>query len=390
MAVLYDVAKFPNNPELVRKVATAAESLYEKLAALDVKRLDVSDYNAEYLRRYQRKLRTHLQKFGYVLAWGLSQSDKPLPDTVLLEYGGGAGILSLLARECGVGTVIYNDVYDVSCVDAETIGQATGNTADHYVCGEIDEITEFLKRRSLSCDVMVSSDVIEHIYDVDEFFSKLPGLSAERIGVAMSSHANPSNPIVKRLLVKKQMRVEYEDRGYAAGHKKRDSLRSYLSIRRDIVRECGDGSLSDGEIEELARATRGMVDADIRSAVFSYLGTKQLPAPPTHRTNTCDPTTGNWEDRLADPLQLLRGLSSAGFDANILAGRYGRPNGLVRRVLARVLDVLITSAGGQGLRLAPFFLIRGWAHGSLRREPAVARTPSDKTEESLEPSGSPR
>ena len=64
--------------------------------------------------------------------------------------------------------------------------------------------------------------------------------------MAMSSHANPRNPYVKRLLTRKQLRAEFEDHEYSTGHKKRDSLQSYLNIRTDIVRECGDGKLNVG------------------------------------------------------------------------------------------------------------------------------------------------
>lgn len=365
MSLLYSHARFPDNPELVQKIATATTRLHEKLATLDPDRLDISKYNLKYLRQYQLKLRTNLQKFGYILAWGLAENGKPLRHTVLLEYGGGTGMLSLLAKECHIGTVIYHDIYDVSCVDAETIGQATGNSADHYVCGGIDEVKDFLKRRSMSCDVMVSSDVIEHIYNTEEFFLKLPSLSSERLSIAMSSHANPHNPVVSRLLTKKQVQVEYEDREYFPGHKKRDSLRSYLTMRRDIVRQCSNGSLSNDEVEKLARMTRGMIDADIRSAVFTYLDSKKMPTPPSHTTNTCDPSTGNWADRLVDPHELMSGLAKAGLNVKVLAGRYGKPNGFVKQMLARLLDLLITVVDNQSLKLAPFFLIHGSGDMSL-------------------------
>jgi 2-polyprenyl-3-methyl-5-hydroxy-6-metoxy-1,4-benzoquinol methylase len=370
--LLYRHSDLPNNPELVKRIATAASSLYEKLATLNLDRLDLSDYNRAYLRRYQRKLRTNLQKYAYVLAWGLAQNSRPLGHAVLLEYGGGSGILSLLAKECGIGTVIYSDIYDVSCVDAETIGQATGNTADHYVCGDIDDVAEFMSRNSISCDIMVSSDVIEHIYNIEEFFARLPDLSDGRLSIALSTHANPHNPFVRRLLANKQAQVECEDREYTPGHKKRDSLRSYLSIRRDIVRECGDGLLSSDEVEKLARVTRGMIDADIRSSVFAYIESKELPAPIDHATNTCDPYTGNWADRLADPHELMRGLAKAGFDAAILAGRYGTPNGRIKQMLAKILDFLITLVRHQNLRLAPFFLLHGSGDFSIQRQPEMA------------------
>lgn len=40
---------------------------------------------------------------------------------VFVDYGAGTGIMSLLAREMGFGAVLYVDIYDVSCRDAELI-----------------------------------------------------------------------------------------------------------------------------------------------------------------------------------------------------------------------------------------------------------------------------
>jgi len=366
---LYRHAQFPDRPDLVRKIASASSSLHEKLADLDPDRLDLTDYTRGYLRRYQRKLHTHMQKFGYVLAWGLARQDKPLSRTVLLEYGGGCGILSLLARECGVGTVVYNDIYDVACVDAETIAQATGNVASQYICGDISDVAESLRGTPLSYDVLVSSDVIEHIYDIEAFFAELPALSHGHLSVAMSTHANRYNPVIRRILTRKHVSVENEDRAHTPGHKKRDSLRSYLSIRREIIRECGDTLLSEDEIESLATLTRGRMDADIRSAVFTYLETKELPQLIDHPTNTCDPLTGNWMDRFIEPSVLMGECSRAGFDVDVSPGHYGQPAGRVKQTLAGILDCLISMVPGESLRLAPYFLIHGSGNMAIHQKP---------------------
>jgi 2-polyprenyl-3-methyl-5-hydroxy-6-metoxy-1,4-benzoquinol methylase len=212
MGMTYYHAKLPDDRELVERVSAAAGRLFDKLALLEVDRIDVSDYNRGYLKRYQVKLHSNLQKFAYILMWALAGSKKPAGDTVLLDYGGGTGILSLLARESGVGTVIYSDIYDVSCVDAETIGVITQARADYYVCGDVNEVTNLVQRESISCDALVSSDVIEHIYDMGEFYKSIRGLSRGFLSLAVASHANPLNPVVRRLLMKKQVQVERLDR----------------------------------------------------------------------------------------------------------------------------------------------------------------------------------
>lgn len=360
MGSTYNQATLPRNRRLVEDISEAQDRLFDKLTRLDADGIDLSDYNRGYLKRYQAKLRSNLQKFGYILAWALSTNTKPLGDTVLLEYGGGLGILSLLAAEAGVGTVIYNDIYDVSCVDAETIAVLTKNHAQHYICGDLKDIKSFLREQSLSCDAVVCSDVIEHVYDIDEFLADLQRLSNGPLAVAMSTHANPLNPVLRRALAKKQIEVELEDRTYNRDHKKRDSLESYLSLRKKIIRNCAS-TLNDDEVDRLAAATRGMIDTDIRKAVLIYAETKIMPRTPDHPTNTCDPRTGNWADRLLHPAQLSESFGEAGFDVDILSGYYGTPDGFAKRLIAPLLDTAIRVFRRQGLRLAPYFVLRGLA-----------------------------
>ena len=45
--------------------------------------------------------------------------------------------MSLLAVERGFKKVIYSDIYDISCSDAEIIAATIGNKAQHYLCGDI-------------------------------------------------------------------------------------------------------------------------------------------------------------------------------------------------------------------------------------------------------------
>ncbi len=69
------------------------------------------------------------------LAWSLAKSVTQIRKFVFLDYSGGLGMLSLLAKELGVGTVIYNDIYDVACRDSKLIAESVGNEANYYVQG---------------------------------------------------------------------------------------------------------------------------------------------------------------------------------------------------------------------------------------------------------------
>lgn len=70
--------------------------------------------------------------------------------------------------------------------------------------------------------------------------------------------------------------------------------------------------------EQLARATRGLIQEDIIKIVNRYLQDNEHPRPIEHPTNTCDPYTGNWVEHLMNPHYLVETLTMNGFDAQVL------------------------------------------------------------------------
>lgn len=206
----------------------------------------------------------------------------------------------------GIGTVIYNDIYDIFCKDAKEIAKTLGCEADYYVAGDIDDLVAFCNRRGLKCDAMGSYDVLEHIYDIDAFCRKLHQLSHEGTTMIHSSGANMFvYPIVKSES-KRQREVEIRGREEKWGHKKRDCLSAYLKEREKIIRACAP-DLNDDEIKQMAINTRGLIRDDIIKCVGQYIESKEFPQLIEHPTNTCDPYTGNWMEHLVNPYSCVFG-----------------------------------------------------------------------------------
>jgi hypothetical protein len=99
MKFIYPRARVPENGALLAKVEKAAGSLYDKLRALDVASLPISDYNKKYLNERLSNLQKSLQIYAYILTWSIGLSGLPEGDIVFCDYGGGTGIMSLLAVE---------------------------------------------------------------------------------------------------------------------------------------------------------------------------------------------------------------------------------------------------------------------------------------------------
>lgn len=358
---MFKFCNLPDDKSTIKIVNEAANRLYYKLEGIDLETLDISDYNKRYFGSLLDNLQTNLQKYAYILVWSITKMDIPLNKFVFLDYGGGSGMLSLLAKECNIGTVIYNDIYDVSARDAESIGKSIGNRADYYIPGDVGEVINFLKEKSINCNAIANYDVIEHIYDLEEFLRKISLISDSNLRVFFSSGANPYNPLIKRKLVKNHHKCELLDREPFIGIKERDPLKSYLGIRKEIIKSLNP-DISDEKVEYLSAATRGMIEYDIKKVVNEYLtsGTITLKQKyPKYPSNTCDPYTGNWSEHLMDIYQLRNILQNENFQANIWCGYYGDSNTLLKCLTGRFLNLWIKNLGRYGLVFSPFFTLCG-------------------------------
>ena len=106
----YKFAKYPSNNLQKLEINHASRALDEKLKKLKLNTLNLSDYNKRYFGNHistsgARKL--NLTKYSYVLNWSLSDRVKEKEETIFVDFGGGHGMMSLLAKQYGIGTSRY-------------------------------------------------------------------------------------------------------------------------------------------------------------------------------------------------------------------------------------------------------------------------------------------
>ncbi len=342
--------------ELRGAIEAAASRLHEKLRKTDLKKTGISEYNTRYLSSKLALPDASLRLYSYLIALaftGGADADR----AVMLDYGGGSGMMSFLAKELGVGKVIYNDIYDVSCADVRKMSSALGLELFDVVCGDINDVINRLNGTGTSVDVLVSYDVIEHIYDIESFLRTLNSVPHRKLRVVLGSGANDRNPVLRKRLMKQHVKFEYENRAEEKGRKERDSTTSYLEMRKEIIAAKSE-KLSGGEIENLARMTRGLMKSDIERCVDLHLKGENIRYNPDHPTNTCDPATGNWAEHLMDQKKLLRALLESGFDARIESGYYhGESGGGMKKAVSACLNKTISILGSGAVPLAPFFVL---------------------------------
>lgn len=267
------------------------EEFISLLEKLNVDDLAISDYNKIYLKKHLESLTYSVNLAWQILELGLKKIDKPIGKITMAEIGGGTGIISLLAKSLGFGKVIYSDTYAQSCKDFEVISTALGLKPDEIVCGSIDEL---IKSHKNTIDLMVSRDVLEHIYNPELFFKQ----SIENFKGAILVHntsANIYNIFKQKYFKKIQQLDEWE--GNSNQFKPGDSVESFYKMRLNFISK-NFPNLSTTRREVLAAITRGKIFSDIKKDVEDYLLTEKLPALPKHPTNTCDPSNGNWTEHL--------------------------------------------------------------------------------------------
>jgi hypothetical protein len=342
--------------ELSDQIAAAQIRLAKKLTSLDLTSLRISEYNQNYLGFKIKNIRPILQLYGRLLYLSLERSLVPTENFILVDYGGGSGLISLLGAEIGIGTIVYNDIYDVSCADVRCLSGALGLGLDHIVSGDVDELVSYLHENSISIDAIISYDVLEHIYDVQSHFQRLSTLCKSQFRVVYGSGANMANPRYVYSVRKKQIEAEYKNREKAWGHKERDSLKAYCDVRKEMISTYAP-DLGSEQVEQLTRSTRGLIKRDIEKCVDDFRRKGSIDYRPNHPTNTCDPYTGNWCEHLIDLGWLEEVIRNEGFSVEIRAGFYNMSGGLVERFVRKTLNGVIQFFGRRSMFIAPYYMV---------------------------------
>jgi 2-polyprenyl-3-methyl-5-hydroxy-6-metoxy-1,4-benzoquinol methylase len=339
----------------INEVERASFRLRQKILEMEMVKLRIDEaYKKKYLIPRVRAIDYWLgTKYLHHIKWAASlepSKNLSLKEMTLIDHGGGTGWIGLLAKEAGIGTVIYNEL-DPKMLDiAREVGKAIGVMPDVFVLGDFDELTGSLKESHSKCTLLVSADCIEHIYDIDDFIHKLPSLSEGPVGLVMSSGANFLSPQYVFPTVRSQRRGE----------------RKYRPIREDIIRAAVPGIL-DNDLRVIANKTRGLIKDEITALAkhYSKTGSLKKTARPVgdfdpYASNLCDPLSGQWEEHFLNPFAFARVLRDVGFDSKVSFGIHniGQSNPL-KRLTAQTLNACVRMLGKAAMPIAPYYVVIG-------------------------------
>lgn len=327
--------------ELAARINTAALLLHEKLQKLDPDSLGMPEYCLNYYKvSHSGRLFFSIETSASLLYRSFRLIDKTPEEAVVMDYGAGVGTLYLLAKMIGCKLVIYNDHLEDWKISAALIANAIGVHIDHYIVGDIESCFDRLERFNISCDLIASRNVIEHIYRLDLFYATIHKRQPQAVVVA-STTANQSNPlaVVKHRLWHRKWEKVYKGKRLVMIERKARGLTRY-------------------KISMLASKTQGLAGAELEEAIEDYRKTGKLPNPASHKSNTCDPVTGVWAEHLLSRQQYRDIINTDDFDVRFLPGFWDTHySSNVKNLASKFINRFIASTSEKGMSLAPFIYV---------------------------------
>lgn len=273
----------------------------------------------------------------HIYAFIIGQAVPPIPlrDVRMLDYGGGWGLLGLLAKEAGVGSVTYLDINEGTARAVEVISEALGLPLASIIHGD----ERALQGRTERFNAVVSSDVLEHVYDPDRVFAAISTVCERGAYVFHQTGANPRS--LHQLLTLRRLHRQMEP--------------ALCARRRDLIRGAG---IAARDADRLAAATRGLDRADVASAIARFKIDRRLPTP-DHPSNTCE-LDGYWYERLMEPEAVASRMRAAGFRSEVASCFWGPGrSGFAAKAVKTALNLLSRMSRRLGLRATYYYGIKG-------------------------------
>lgn len=317
----------------------------------DFNKLEISQYSKNYIKKNHKSVKYSAQLAFQILNSGIEKINKPIEEITIAEIGGGTGLISLLAVFSGFGKVVYSDIYSQSCEDFKIISNHLNLPVSKTICGSIYEIKN---ETSGDVDLIVSRDVIEHIYDTKDFFGKSSELFKNTVHIHNTS-ANIYNIFKMKYFKKIHLADEYK-----GGHnpiKPSDSTKAFFDLRFNFIKE-NFKELDEKTSIKLAELTRGKTFADIKSDIENFQLKKTLPHENTHKTNTCDPVTGNRTENLLKFEEYEKLIDKSVFDIEWDFAFYDfNEKNLLKLFVKKILNFIIKISGERAKYLTPAIIL---------------------------------
>ena len=337
------------------KLYSAMPEIEKKLSTLDtsyVSKSEPPDYYVHWFRRNYDNYLAYLQVYAYIISISIPEHITDISKVRLLDFGGGWGLMGMVAREAGIGYVEYIDVPGVTSA-AKVISRGSGLGFDNYS----EKGGESLKGEQPNrFDSIVSSDVLEHVYNIDIIFENLSHACAPEGVVLHQTGANPRSPWQRRKLM--NLHKENETTEPDALYELHQSGGKAIWEYREEFLQTHFPVITGHELDKLVTATRGLNEHDLKKAADKFMETGKYPIP-EHETNTCL-LNGYWIERLMDPSKVKTQLETQGFKTTLERTYWGLGrSSLPKKVTKTILNAISRISINAGLALSFYYSVKG-------------------------------
>ena len=326
--------------ELARLINEKANGLYEQLRTLDISDTVIDDFGKHYFSSHHTgsRLFFSIQSSADIIYRSVKLVNRNIQDIRFIDYGAGLGTLFLLAGKIGFRKVYFNDYFPQWAGYAKIICDKLGITIDDFISGDIDAVIGYAKANGQAFDIVASRNVVEHIYSLEGFYSKLfrSGLTTVCYSTTTANYHNPA------------MRWKH----YWYHHKVEKGF--YRKQREEFIKELKPG-IGAVDLAKLVKQTRGRAFSDLTDTIEKYFNKQPVQAIPSLRSNTCNCRTGVWAEHLITKQQYVHIIENAGFTATYTAGFWDTHyKYAVVNLFTRFLNGIIKISGSKGYWFAPF------------------------------------
>jgi 2-polyprenyl-3-methyl-5-hydroxy-6-metoxy-1,4-benzoquinol methylase len=329
------------NDSLGILINTKANELFKGLSNFNVATLDASDtYNDYFIHHHLgKRLFFSIQNSAHILYEGIQLCNKPIHEINAIDYGAGLGTLFMLGGMLGFKRIDYNDHLPEWQPTAAAVCKSIGISITDYVTGDIDAVVKFANEHNLQYNLIVSRNVVEHIYSLPEFYTAIFNHNPSAV-IYSTTTANFHNPVMRLYHIYIHKKVE---RAY------------YLQQRKDEIKKL-QPSIAESKINELASLTRGKGQQDFVTAVNDFVAGKPIGKVANLRSNTCDCIIGVWSEHLLTKTEYASIINQSGFTINFTSGYWDTHySSAAMNGLAKIFNRLINLMGKKnGVLLSPF------------------------------------
>ncbi len=339
--------------------SSTTESFLAKFKTIDVADLYLKNYPQTYCKHLLAHLDYYVTIYQQIIDLAAKSAKKPISSLTVLDFGSGNGFLGMFAKHYGFKRVWLCDIALDFLEASEKTALKVNIEIDGFIHGDIDAVQVYFKKQDIKPDILLATDVIEHVYDLEHLFQSLKLLNPELISVFTTA----SNPFNFRK-VKELHKMQHKDEWVGYGNLSKGDLEekglaalSFFEQRKKIISNAFV-ELPENIVSELAYRTRGKAAKDILSCVDSYLNTGLLPEPPSDIYWVCDPYTGSWTERIL-PLKTYRELLlQSGFKLVWYNGFYNPyAKSFLSSFIVRGLNMFIKLQKHFGKYFAPYIIL---------------------------------